>query len=35
VPTTPDPTSGFYNLIPEEEMIPLPMTAEEAFDYSR
>jgi len=31
VPTTPNPTSGFYILVPEEEMVPLSMTVEEAF----
>jgi uncharacterized membrane protein len=31
VPTTPNPTSGFYILVPEEDMIPLTMTVEEAF----
>lgn len=31
VPTTPNPTSGFYILIPHDEMIELKMTVEEAF----
>jgi uncharacterized membrane protein len=31
VPTTPNPTSGFYILVPEEDIIPLSMTVEEAF----
>lgn len=31
VPTTPNPTSGFYILVPEDEMIELSMTVEEAF----
>lgn len=31
VPTTPNPTSGFYILIPEDELIALSMTVEEAF----
>ena len=31
VPTTPNPTSGFYILVPEDDMIPLTMTVEEAF----
>lgn len=31
LPTTPNPTSGFYLLIPESEIIPLTMTVEEAF----
>lgn len=31
VPTTPNPTSGFYVLIPETDIILLKMTVEEAF----
>lgn len=31
VPTTPNPTSGFYLLVPESEVIPLDMSVEEAF----
>ncbi len=31
VPTTPNPTSGFYILIPEEDLTILKMTVEEAF----
>ncbi len=31
VPTTPNPTSGFYILIPEDELIVLNMTVEDAF----
>ncbi len=31
VPTTPNPTSGFYLLIPEEEIIEVNLTVEEAF----
>jgi uncharacterized membrane protein len=31
VPTTPNPTSGFYILIPEDELKILDMTVEEAF----
>ena len=31
VPTTPNPTSGFYILVPENDMIELKMTVEEAF----
>ena len=31
VPTTPNPTSGFYLLIPEEEIRPVDLTVEEAF----
>jgi uncharacterized membrane protein len=31
VPTTPNPTSGFYVLVPSHEVTPLNMTIEEAF----
>ncbi|WP_028573894.1 DUF502 domain-containing protein [Desulfonatronovibrio hydrogenovorans] len=31
VPTTPNPTSGFYLMVPEDETIPLDMTVEESF----
>jgi uncharacterized membrane protein len=31
VPTTPNPTSGYYVLVPEGDIIPLTMTVEEAF----
>jgi len=31
VPTTPNPTSGFYIMIPESDVIDLDMTVEEAF----
>lgn len=31
IPTTPNPTSGFYILIPEDELIALDMTVEDAF----
>lgn len=31
VPTTPNPTSGFYILIPEDEVILLNMSVEDAF----
>ena len=31
VPTTPNPTSGFYLLVPSDEVTPLNMTMEEAF----
>jgi len=31
VPTTPNPTSGFYILVPEADLIVLKMTVEEAF----
>jgi uncharacterized membrane protein len=31
VPTTPNPTSGFYLILPEEDVIPLDMSVEDAF----
>jgi len=31
VPTTPNPTSGFYLIVPEEELIYLDMSVEESF----
>jgi uncharacterized membrane protein len=31
LPTTPNPTSGFILLVPEDDVIPLEMTVEEAF----
>lgn len=31
LPTTPNPTSGFYLLVPEEDVTPLDMTVEESF----
>ena len=31
VPTTPNPTSGFYLMVPENEVITLDMNVEEAF----
>jgi uncharacterized membrane protein len=31
VPTTPNPTSGFYILIPEDEVVYLNMSVEDAF----
>lgn len=31
VPCTPNPTSGFYLLVPEEELVTLNMTVQEAF----
>lgn len=31
VPTTPNPTSGFYILLPEDDIIELSMSVEEAF----
>jgi uncharacterized membrane protein len=31
VPTTPNPTSGFYLLVPEHDLTPLDVTVEQAF----
>jgi uncharacterized membrane protein len=31
VPTTPNPTSGFYLLVPESELTPLDLSVEDAF----
>ena len=31
LPTTPNPTSGFYLVVPEDEVIPLSMSVEDAF----
>jgi len=31
IPTTPNPTSGFYLMVPETDLIPLDMTVEDAF----
>ena len=31
LPTTPNPTSGFYLIVPEEDIIPLDMSVEDAF----
>ncbi len=31
IPTTPNPTSGFYMMVPEREALRLDMTVEEAF----
>lgn len=31
VPTTPNPTSGYYVLVPDTDIVPLSMTVEEAF----
>jgi uncharacterized membrane protein len=31
VATTPNPTSGFYLMVPEEDIIPLEMSVEDAF----
>jgi uncharacterized membrane protein len=30
-PTTPNPTSGYYLLIPEEDVVEIDITTEEAF----
>jgi len=31
LPTTPNPTSGFYLIVPEEDVIPLEMSVEDSF----
>jgi len=31
LPTTPNPTSGFYLLVPEDEIIPVNLSVEDAF----
>jgi len=31
VPLTPNPTSGFYVLVPEKDLVPLQVTVQEAF----
>jgi uncharacterized membrane protein len=31
LPTTPNPTSGFYLLVPEKELTPIDITVEQAF----
>jgi uncharacterized membrane protein len=31
VPTTPNPTSGFYLVVPERDLTPLDITVEQAF----
>lgn len=31
LPTTPNPTSGFYLLVPEQELTPIDITVEQAF----
>ncbi len=31
IPTTPNPTSGFYLMVPEADLIPLDMSVEDAF----
>jgi uncharacterized membrane protein len=31
IPTTPNPTSGYYLLVPESDVVPLTLTVEQAF----
>jgi len=31
IPTTPNPTTGFFAIVPEEEVVPLKMTVEEGM----
>ena len=31
LPTTPNPTSGFYLLVPEEEVVDVDLSVEDAF----
>ena len=31
IPTTPNPTSGYYLLVPEKDVVPLDLTVEQAF----
>jgi len=31
IPTTPNPTTGFFSIVPEEEVIPLKMTVEDGM----
>ena len=31
IPTTPNPTSGFYLLVPEDELIAVEISVEDAF----
>ena len=31
VPTTPNPTSGFYLLVPDDELVDVALSVEEAF----
>ena len=31
IPTTPNPTTGYFVMVPEEEVIPLSMSIEDAF----
>jgi uncharacterized membrane protein len=33
IPTTPNPTSGFLIMVPEQELTPLQMTVDEALKY--
>ena len=33
IPTTPNPTNGFIVMIPEQDVIPLELTIEEAFKF--
>lgn len=33
LPTTPNPTSGYFLLVPEEDVIPLGISADEALKY--
>jgi uncharacterized membrane protein len=33
LPTTPNPTSGYFLLVPEDEVIPLGISADEALKY--
>jgi len=32
VPTTPNPTSGFYVMVPESKVKEVPMSVEQAFN---
>jgi uncharacterized membrane protein len=33
VPTTPNPTSGFFLMMPRAEVVPLAMSVDEALKY--
>ena len=33
VPTTPNPTSGFFLMVPRSEVVPLTMSVDEALKY--
>jgi uncharacterized membrane protein len=33
VPTTPNPTSGFFLMLPRADVVPLAMTVDEALKY--